>query len=220
MSRRHARGPLPAVVVLTVSATVCLAVSACAGLTGGPGAEASDGPASEGEIAAAAEAWGAAPRYVLTTSADGFAAVPIAAGVYGADGFSLHFSSEGGRAFMLSAVGGSMSAQDCATMPVLGVGGEESGGPVTCVEEDGAFRRTAGEGEEYAVVRDGVLVRVSGSAADHDALREAVANVRVPTSAELTALVEGTPRDPSPPTERGDLPPGDGAPDNSVGLGG
>lgn len=220
MSRRHARGPLPAVVALTLGATVCLALSACAGLTGAATGDPSDGPATQDEIAAAAEVWGAAPRYVLTTSADGFAAVPIAAGVYGADGFSLHFGSEAGHAFMLSAVAGSMSADDCATTPVLGVGGEESDGPVTCVEEDGAFRRTAGEAEEYAVVQDGVLVRLSGSAADHDALREAAANVRVPTGAELAALVDGTPRDSGPALERGDLPPGDGAPDNSVGAGG
>ncbi|MEU2201732.1 hypothetical protein [Isoptericola sp. NPDC019482] len=220
MSRRHARGPLPAVVALTVSATGCLALSACAGLTGAATAGPSDGPATQGEIAAAAEAWGAAPRYVLTTSAEGFAAVPMAAGVYGAEGFSLHFGSESGHAFMLSAVEGSMSADDCPTTPVLGVGEEESDGPVTCVEEDGAFRRTAGEAEEYAVVRDGALVRVSGSAVDHDALRAAAANVRTPTSAELAALVEGTPRDPDPQLERGDLPPGDGAPDNSVGAGG
>lgn len=219
MSRRRAWSLAPAVVVLLATG---LSLSACAGLLGGADpAPSSDAPASQGEISAAADAWGAAPRYVLTTSAGGFAAVPMGAGVYGSDGFSVLFGSEAGHAFMLSAVEGSMTADDCATTPVLGVGGEESGGPVACVEEDGALRRTAGEAEEYAVVRDDdVLVRVSGNVADHDALREAAASVRVPTSGELAALVDGTPRDPGPAVERGDLPPGDGAPDNSVGAGG
>ncbi|MFI2102570.1 hypothetical protein ACH436_04720 [Isoptericola sp. NPDC019693] len=222
MNRRRARGGVPAVVALPVALPVALtvALSGCAGLTGAASPDASAGPASQDEVAEAADAWGADPRYVLTTTADGFAVVPTAAGVYGADGFSVHFGGAAGRAFMLSAVGGSMTVDDCATVPVLGVGGEEREGPVTCVEDDGAFRRTAGDAEEYAVVRDGALVRVSGSAADHDALREAAANVRVPTSEELAALADSTPGAGGPAVERGDLPPGDGAPDNSVGAGG
>ena len=222
MSRRRAWGRAPAVVVLLATS---LSLSACAGLLGGADpAPSSDAPATEAQIAAAARTWGAAPAYVLTTSAAGFEAVPIAAGVFGPDGFSLQFGGTSGRTFMLSAVAGAMTADDCAEGAVLGVGGGEVGGPVTCAEEDGAFRRTAGDAEEYVVVRDDALVRVSGSRADHDALREAAANVRPPTSGELTALVAGTPRgtpgDAGPPGERGDLPPGDGAPDNSVGAGG
>ncbi|MEL7975158.1 hypothetical protein AAG589_04795 [Isoptericola sp. F-RaC21] len=224
MSRRRSHGLVPAVALLLA---VSLSASACAGLLGGAAPSASseapassDAPATEGQIAEAAEGWGAAPQYVLTTSAAGFEAVPIAAGVFGPDGFSLQFSGTSGRTFMLSAVEGSMTADDCAAVPVLDVGGAEAGGPVTCGQEDGAFRRTAAEVEEYVVLHDDALVRISGSTADHDALREAAANVRVPTSGELAALVAGTPRDPGPPAERGDLPPGDGAPDNSVGLGG
>lgn len=220
MSCRRGRGLVLTVAVLPV---VCLSVSACAGLTGGTEpapSGSSDAPATEEQIAEAAQAWGAAPRYVLTTSAAGFEAVPIAAGVLGSDGFSLQFSGGSGRTFMLSAVEGSMTAGDCGEGTVMDVGGGEVGGPVTCTKEGGAFRRTAGDAEEYVVLCDGALVRVSGSAADHEVLREAAANIRPPTSGELAALVAGTPRDQGPPVERGDLPPGDGAPDNSVGAGG
>lgn len=228
MSPRRARSLAPAAVV------ALLTLSACAGLTGNASpspsssAPSSDGPASPEEIAAAADRWGSAPQYVLTTSAAGFEAVPLAAGAYGADGFSLVFGAPTGGAFLLTAVGGAMSADDCADGAVTDVSGGGLDGSVTCTPEDGAFRRTAGDAEEYVVVRDDVLVRVSGSAADHDALREAAGNVRVPTHDELAALVEGTPSDPGGTggtggvggTERGDLPPGDGAPDNSVGAGG
>lgn len=221
MSPRRARS-------LASAAVVLLTLSACAGLTGNASptpSSSSDAPASLEEIAAAADRWGSAPQHVLTTSAAGFEAVPIAAGVYGADGFSLVFGAPAGGAFLLTAVGGAMSADDCADGAVTDVSGGELDGPVTCTPEDGAFRRTAGEAEEYVVVRDDVLVRISGSAADHDALHEAAGNVRVPTHDELDALVEGTPSDPGGTggtggTERGDLPPGDGAPDNSVGAGG
>ncbi|MFE5337693.1 hypothetical protein ACFQ8E_17395 [Isoptericola sp. NPDC056573] len=224
MSRRHARALAPAVVALLA---VGLSVSGCADPAGDSGPSSSgvsDAPATGEQVAEAAELWGAAPQYVLTTTAVGFEAVPSAAGVFGADGFSVQFGGRAGHTFMFSAVEGAMIADDCATVAVMDVGGGEVGGPVTCVEEDGALRRTAGDAEEYAVVRDGVLVRVSGSSADHEALREAAGNVHVPTGGELAALVEGTPVDPGavdPGTvERGDLPPGDGAPDNSVDAGG
>ncbi|MCK9793766.1 hypothetical protein M1843_08425 [Isoptericola sp. 4D.3] len=204
MSPRRALGPLPAVAAV-------LAVAACA---------APSEPADPAEVADAAARWGAAPQHVLTTSAEGFEAVPMAAGAYGADGFSLAFSDAAtGSTFLLTSVGGTMTAEDCADGPLTDTSGGSVEGAVTCAEDGELLHRTAGEAEEYVVVRDGSVVRVSGTRADHDALREAAEGVRVPTSAELTDLVAEAPPAQEP-VERGDLPPGDGAPDNSVGVGG
>ncbi|SKC82732.1 hypothetical protein [Krasilnikoviella flava] len=187
------------------------------------GACAAAEPAASQDVADAAARWGSAPQYVLTTSADGFEPVPMAAGAYGTDGFSLIFSDAStGGTFLLTAVGGAMRADDCTGEPITDASGGSVAGAVTCAEDGELLRRTSGEAEEYVVVRDDVLVRVSGLAADHDALREAAGNVRVPTSAELTDLLAEAPPAPGdqPPVERGDLPPGDGAPDNGVGAGG
>jgi len=213
MSPRGAR-TLPVVVAL-------LALGACGSPSAGPGGSASTAPpADPDELAAAAAGWGAAPQYVLTTTAAPFAAVPMAAGVYGADGFSLVFSDPAtAGTFLLSATGTTVSADDCPRVPLLSVTGGEVGGTITCTQDGDLLERASGEALEYVVLHDDVTVRLSGEAADRDALREAALNVRVPTHDELTALTAGTPGGGSAP-ERGDLPPGDGAPDDSVGAGG
>ncbi|MFE6970030.1 hypothetical protein [Isoptericola sp. NPDC057653] len=213
MSLRRAR-TLPAVVAL-------LALGACGSPSGGPGGSSSTAPpADPDEVAAAAAGWGAAPQYVLTTSAEPFAAVATAAGVYGADGFSLVFSDPAtAGAFLLSATGNAMTADDCPRVPLLSVTGDEVAGPVTCTDDGDLLERAAGDALEYVVQREDATVRLSGEAADGDALKEAARNVRVPSHDELAALTAGTPGGGNP-LERGDLPPGDGAPDNSVGAGG
>ncbi|MGW8567626.1 hypothetical protein [Isoptericola sp. NPDC055881] len=206
MSPRHARILPAALSLLTVAV-----VAGCA----------TTEPASSQEVADAAARWGARPQYVLTTSAEGFEPVAMAAGAYGTDGFSLIFSDAAtGSIFLLTAVGGQMSVDDCSAAPLTDTGGGSVEGPVSCVEEGELLRRTSGDAEEYVQARDEVLVRVSGLTADHDALREAAGNVRVPTSQELDDLLAEAPPGDQAPVERGDLPPGDGAPDNGVGAGG
>ncbi len=190
-------------------------------------------PAADAALAAAAAAWHVAPEHVLTTSVDGFEPAPQSAGVYGSDGFSLAFAdASAGRLLMLTAVGGHVSEADCPEVPVVTTTGAAADGAVECTADGELFFRSAGETLEYALERDGVLVRVSGTGVGRDVLRSAAEHVRVPSADELAVLRPPAPDDvPTPPgdapalpgdapVEREDLPPGDGAPDNSVGTGG
>jgi hypothetical protein len=175
-------------------------------------------PADPDDVAAAASGWGIPPDVVLTTAVDGFEPAPGGAGAYGSDGFSVVLTDPSdGRIMMLAAARGSMTAQSCPGTPFASTSGtvvEQA----ECTVEEGMFYRTADGAAEYAVQRDDVLVQVSGDGVERDVLREAVEQVRVPSKADLEAMEPPEPREGG--VERGDLPPGDGAPDNSVGAGG
>lgn len=190
-------------------------------------------PADDVALATAAAAWHVAPEHVPTTSVDGFEPAPQSAGVYGDGGFSLAFADVStGRTLMLTAVGGHISEADCPDVPVVTTTGATAAGDVECAADGELFFRSAGEALEYALERDGVLVRVSGTGVERDVLRSAAEGVRVPGADELAVLLPDAPGDApdapgdvpvapdDAPVERGDLPPGDGAPDNSVGTGG
>lgn len=234
----------------TCAAAAVLTLAGCADLIGGSSAEpsgpaepsASAGPADPATIAERAAYYGVVPEQVLTVDVEGLTAISHAGGAYGADGYSAVFSDvAAGDAVMLSAMTGEISAQTCPDLPVH-TADSTSEGPVGCTVDGEAFHRTAGEAQEYAVQRDDAVVRVSGTGVDPEVLRAALESVRVPTAEELDTLLPPAPSstassspgsgtgDGAPgtgtdggvegPVERGDLPPGDGAPDNSVGVGG
>ncbi|WP_166847293.1 hypothetical protein [Isoptericola sp. BMS4] len=174
-------------------------------------------PADPDDLAAAASGWGIPPDVVLTTAVDGFEPAPGGAGAYGSDGFSVVLTNPSdGRIMVLAATRDTMTAQSCPTTPFASTSGAAEG-QAECTAEDGMFYRTADGASEYAVQRDDVLVQVSGDGVEREVLREAAEQVRVPSAKILRAM---EPPEPMEGVERGDLPPGDGAPDNSVGAGG
>ncbi|WP_125206578.1 MULTISPECIES: hypothetical protein [Isoptericola] len=209
----------------------------CAEMLGNADAD-TDEPADPATLAERAEYYGVPPGLVLMV--DGFVPAPGGGGAYGADGYAavlVEDAEESTDVVMLSAVPGTIDAATCPELPVLTTTGTTAQGTVECSADGATFSRTAGTWHDYAVERDGAVVRISSDGVEPDVLRAALESVRVPTVGELdTILPPMTPPSPSgeagspsrPPTtspspspvERGDLPPGDGAPDNSVGLGG
>nr|WP_297423598.1 hypothetical protein [uncultured Actinotalea sp.] len=182
-------------------------VAALAGVTLG----ACTAPASRDAVAARAEPAGIAPELVLVTTVDGFDLMTQSVGVMGTDGMSAVYRRHGDGATVL-----------------LTTAREATPGVARCA----AVREPAGAAEtrEAAVVgpvlrcfverEGGAVVQLDGDGVDAATLKAAGEAVRVPTPAELGALFAEVPPVPHSPVERGDLPPGDGAPDDEPGAGG
>jgi hypothetical protein len=164
---------------------------------------------------------GIAPEFVYVTEAPGFAVAQQSVGVFGGDGFhAAYFSQKTHAQFELFVDRGTLTAENCPKTQV----GQGSGESVACERDGDAWYRKAGGQHEYALPRDGHVIRLVGDAnrLDRAVLREAAEATHHPDAAELTALLppapEGTATEP---VERGDLPPvGDGAPNNEVGASG
>ncbi|MEV2195869.1 hypothetical protein AB0I02_33585 [Streptomyces phaeochromogenes] len=177
--------------------------------------------ADPAELAARAGALGIAPELVYVTEAPGFAVTEQSVGVFGGDGFhAAYFSQKTHAQLELFVDRGTLTAENCPKTQV----GQGAGESVACERDGDAWYRKAGGQHEYAVPRDGHVIRLVGDAKrlDRAVLREAAKATHHPDAAELTALLppapEGTATEP---VERGDLPPaGDGAPNNEVGASG
>ncbi|MEE1929341.1 hypothetical protein V1J52_14320 [Streptomyces sp. TRM 70351] len=201
--RPSARSALSAVLVLPLLLTAC----------GG------QEPAVDAEELAERTRWmGSDPELVYVTEAAGYEMAQQSVGVYGGDGFSaMYVSQDTGAMFQLSVESGDLAALGCAE-PAIPSGS----GKITCEQEGELLYRSAGGGHEYARAGEGHVVRVSGArpGTGQDTLRAAAGAARPADDAELDALLPEVPGGGAP-VERGDLPPhGDGAPDNSPGLGG
>ncbi|GGQ03747.1 hypothetical protein [Streptomyces griseomycini] len=199
-----------------------LLLTACGEEVKGAGEAGAAAPAPG--LAPRARALGIAPELVYVTGAPGFALAPQSAGVYGGDGFSATYVSRGsGGQLRLYVDRGTMSAADCTERQTVC---EE--------EEDGVWYRSGGGGHEYAVVKEGHVVRLEGDASvPRDVVRRAAEDAHRPSGEEAAGLLPSAPAGdaaptgpaddakPTGPVERGDLPPaGDGAPRNDVGAGG
>jgi hypothetical protein len=166
-----------------------------------------------------ARALGIAPELVYVTGTPGLTLAQQSVGVLGDDGFSATYLTGSGALVRLSVERGSMTGDTCPGRPV----GDSTGGRATCARDTDAWYRTGGGQHEYALPKNGHVVRLS---ADADAvprgvLREAAASVHRPDAAEAAATLPSPWPAAGTPVERGDLPPvGDGAPDNSVDVGG
>ncbi|MBG0851643.1 hypothetical protein I2W78_07255 [Streptomyces spinoverrucosus] len=164
-------------------------------------------PADAAELASRARTLGIAPEHVYATEADGFTLAQQSVGVYGGDGFhAVYVAPEGGAQIQLTVDRGTVTAADCPD----------------CVRDGDAWYRGIGEQREYAVPKDGHVVRVTGTmGVSRDVLREAALTAHRPSADELDTLLPSAAPGPTAPVERGDLPPeGDGAPNNEVGTGG
>ncbi|GAB6903651.1 hypothetical protein [Kineosporia succinea] len=149
--------------------------------------------------------------YVLEV--DGYNAAAGGSGVYGADGYQTIYVSESGDDLRLTVERATLDDITCPALPVPGAEGVDI--TVECTRDDDGWRRVAGDREEYAVLRDDLLVRVSGTRAGANLMREAALEARPATSKELDDVL---PPD-SEIVERGDIS-GDNAPNNDVGAGG
>ncbi|MBT0769040.1 hypothetical protein KIH74_08885 [Kineosporia sp. J2-2] len=136
-------------------------------------------------------------------------------GVYGDSGYQAVYASAQGDDLRLTVERAGLDDDTCPALPVPGA--EGVGVTVECTRDDDGWRRVADDREEYALVRDGLLVRVSGigAVAGSGLIRQAALDARPATEEELDDLL--------PPlrevVERGDIS-GDSAPDNGVGAGG
>ncbi|MGW8062571.1 hypothetical protein ACVV2G_09915 [Streptomyces ziwulingensis] len=208
---------LPVLLLTPLLLTACGTGKADTGPgAGGASAEAAD----RGELDARAQAMGVAPELVHLTEAPGFTLARQSVGVLGDDGFSATWvSDETGAHLGLSVDRGAITAGTCREQPV----GDMSGEHTTCERDGGIWYRTGAGRHEYAVPGKGYVVRVFGEegAVPRDVLRGAALAAHRPDAAEVAGLLPSVEPAPSTPVERGDLPRfGDGAPDNSVGVGG
>ncbi|MFE6281603.1 hypothetical protein [Streptomyces sp. NPDC057877] len=194
-------------------------LSAC-GTEQRPAAGQAADPAGSAEISDRARPLGIAPAHVYVTDAPGFTLAQQSVGVSGDDGFSAaYFSQRTGTHFTLTVDRGSMTTKSCPEQAV----GDLGSGPTVCERDGDAWYRDGRVQHEYALSKDGHVIRLSADAAVPRAtLRAAADAVHRPSGDELdTLLPPATGARPTAPVERGDLPPGgDGAPNNDVGAGG
>ena len=173
--------------------------------------------ADPAELGSRARALGIAPELVYATEAPGYTLARQSVGVYGDDGFSaVYVSQKEGRQLQLTVDRGTMTADSCPDQPV----GDSSGASTTCVRDGDSWYRSTGERREYAVPKEGFVIRLSGDGMPRDVLRVAARQLHRPSADELDALLPPAPAGGGP-VERGDLPSvGDGAPGNDVDAGG
>lgn len=194
------RATLPSVVLLTALLTAPVLTS-CAGLRAADPTGADDprtGGGSTADVDARLAGAGVARDLVRVTEVDGFTVATQSVGVSGDEGFgAAYVSTEGQRVLLRTSRTADPSTVACADLP------DGDAVPPPC-----------------GVEHEGVHVTLEGDGVDAATLRAAAAAVRVPSGRELAALVVDLPDVGDQPVERGDLPPGDGAPRNDVGEGG
>lgn len=161
------------------------------------------------ELAKRAAAAGVDVDLVYVTVADGYTRVTGGLGPYGEDGFQDVYATRDGTDLRLTVENRILDAASCPALPVPAA--EPAGAPVVCTRDGDGWARSSGDRREYATVRDGLLVRVSGKG-EAAVLRSAAEAARAATPAELDDML---PADRGGPVRRGDLPDtGDGAPIN------
>lgn len=176
---------------MTRNARALLALSLLPVLLTGCGADKGSGTtgaaADSAELAAAAKGWGVEPELVYVTKVSGFTVFPASLGAYGDGEFAAAYRSDKGSTRIgLFADHSTLTAENCAEQPL----GADALKPVACEQDGKAWYRTAGEVHEYAVPRDGVVVRLIADKekVDRTVLREAAEAVHRPSDAELAAL--------------------------------
>lgn len=208
-----------------VVAVVGLALVGCGQETAAPSP--SPSPPSAAELAARARQAGVPLELVHVTAADGYTLAAGGVGPYGEAGYQGIYADGDGDNLALTVERRTLDAATCPALPVPAA--EPPGAPVRCTADGDGWARESGDRREYALVRDGLLVRVSGTG-DAALVRAATLAARPATPAELDDLLppgRGAPAErgdrpgTGAPVERGDLPgTGDGAPLNPTGPGG
>lgn len=176
-------------------------------------------PADPDLLAERANAVGIAPDLVYTTTLDGFILAPQSVNPGAGTGLSAVWTkTASGALLQIRTERGELTAESCPEQPLIDMPPEA---PVTCTDEDGIWHRTAGAVHEYVAVRDGALIRLTGTNVQAAELLAAAKAVHVPSASELDLLFSDLPDAPGGPVDRGDIPEdGDGAPLNPTGPGG
>ncbi|MFI0038067.1 hypothetical protein ACH4NS_21630 [Streptomyces mutabilis] len=170
------------------------------------------------ELENRAKAMGVDPELVYVMRVPEFPLAQQSVGVLGDDGFSATYVAASGAMIRLSVERGEITEATCRSRPV----GDTSDERTTCEFDAGMWYRTWGGRHEYVLPKNGHAVRLSAEAdaVSRAVLRDATGDVHRPDAAEAAATLP-SPRPDTTPVERGDLPEfGDGAPDNSVDIGG
>ncbi|MFE7412223.1 hypothetical protein [Streptomyces laurentii] len=152
------------------------------------------------------------PKHVYVTEADGFTLARQSAGVMGDDGFQATYVAPDGTQITLTAERGTFGDKECAAT----ARGDR------CTAEKPGWYRVSAERHTYIRAEDGVRIEVGAPpTVRKDLLRAAAEHAHRADDRELDGVLPEKPAGGWQPVERGDLPPvGDGAPDNSVGVGG
>lgn len=157
----------------------------------GCGSEKEDGagtPADSAELDARAEAMGVAPETVYVTEVSGWPVIPQSVGVYGNDEYSAVYRNEKTKAaFGLFVDRRTFTAKSCPEQPLS----PDSDRRVTCEHDGDAWYRKAGGHHEYAVLRDGIVIRFSAEMdeVDRAVLRRAAKAVHRPDEDELDVIM-------------------------------
>lgn len=176
---------------MTRNARALLSLLLLPALLAGCGADKGDGTAGaagSADLDAAAQAWGVAPELVHVTEVSGFTVWQESVGVYGDDEFAAAYRSEKGAArFGLFVDRRTLTAENCPGQPLV----EGATERVTCERDGDAWYRRAGGHHEYAIPRDGVVIRLSADVdeVDRAVLREAAEAAHRPDDTELAALM-------------------------------
>ncbi|MEV6168307.1 hypothetical protein AB0L99_08800 [Streptomyces sp. NPDC051954] len=171
------------------TARALLPVLLLAPLFTGCGTEQQAGTAADLNDAAAD--WGVDPELVYVTDVSGFAVFPESVGKYELNQFDAAYRSDkGSTRFGLFAEYATLTAENCPEQPL----GTDKAKPVTCEQDGDAWYRTAGGVHEYAVPRDGVVIRLIADTekVDRAVLHEAAEAVHRPDDTELAALLPTT----------------------------
>lgn len=183
-----------------------------AGRPASPVATPAAAPVDRAELEARARAIETAIELIHVTSVPGFAPATQSVGVIGDDGFSLAYV-KGGAVLWLTVDRGTLTEENCTEGAIFGTGG----GEVTCEREGGTWYRSTAGSHEYALAKDGYVVRLSAArdAVARDVLRGAAEAAHLASDQELDAVLpplreRGGVR----PDERGDIFPGREVPDN------
>ncbi|MFG2112625.1 hypothetical protein ACGFRB_08305 [Streptomyces sp. NPDC048718] len=150
--------------------------------------------------------------HVYVTEIEGFTLARQSVGVMGDDGFQATYVAKDGTQVTLGADRGTFTDQDCAASPKS----------APCAPEKPGWYRTSDGQHTYIRVEDGVRITLGAPlTVGKDRLRAAAERAHRADARELDDVLPEKPAGGGAPVQRGDLPAeGDGAPDNSVGVGG
>ncbi|WP_414166904.1 hypothetical protein ACMATS_04050 [Streptoverticillium reticulum] len=162
-------------------------------------------------LEARAEAIRTTTDSVYVTSMPGFVPAVMSVSDDGNGGFQEAYADLHGSVVQLRVEYGTVTDANCPQGGINGFGD----GTTTCERDGAAWYRTTSDAHEYALNLDGRVLRINSSLkeADRATLRAAVRSAHLADDRELDETLPPL-RDHQGPTERGDLPPGDGAPDN------
>ncbi|MFF3406753.1 hypothetical protein ACFYW8_11145 [Streptomyces sp. NPDC002742] len=146
--------------------------------------------ADNADLDAAARVWDVEPELVYVTKVSGYTVFQQSVGEYHDEFAAAYRAEKGATKFGLFVGRGTMTAENCSKQPL----GEVSDKRVTCERDGDAWYRKAGESHEYAVPKDGVVVRLIADIdkVDRATLRKAAEAAHRPDDAELAALLPAT----------------------------